>query len=107
MSLLGCFGTKDQDWVLNLNIGNVMHLMPLSLNDLTLHVDCSHELSRDAMLEKIILLTISYFCVGTELRFLSGMHEKRRPPGDLVEGNQERERLRLEKNYPKEESEKW
>lgn len=34
-------------------------------------MDNSHELSRDAMLEKIILLTVSYFCVGTELRFLN------------------------------------
>lgn len=38
---------------------------------MNLHVDNSHELSRDAVLEKIILLTVSYFCVGTELRFLN------------------------------------
>ena len=43
----------------------------MSLEELNLHVDNSHELSRDAMLEKIILLSVSYFCVGTELRFLS------------------------------------
>ena len=65
-------GVKDQDdWIFNLNIGNVMHLLPMSLEELNLHVDNSHELSRDAMLEKIILLSVSYFCVGTELRFLS------------------------------------
>ena len=51
--------------------GNVMHLLPMSLEELNLHIDNSHELSRDAMLEKIILLSVSYFCVGTELRFLS------------------------------------
>ena len=49
-----------------------MHLLPMSLEELNLHIDNSHELSRDAMLEKIILLSVSYFCVGTELRFLSG-----------------------------------
>jgi hypothetical protein len=43
----------------------------MSLEELNLHIDNSHELSRDAMLEKIILLSVSYFCVGTELRFLS------------------------------------
>jgi hypothetical protein len=66
-------GVKDQqdDWIFNLNIGNVMHLLPMSLEELNLHIDNSHELSRDAMLEKIILLSVSYFCVGTELRFLS------------------------------------
>ncbi len=49
-----------------------MHLLAMSLEELNLHIDNSHELSRDAMLEKIILLSVSYFCVGTELRFLSG-----------------------------------
>ena len=47
-----------------------MHLLPMSLEELNLYLDNSHELSRDAMLEKIILLTVSYFCVGTELRFI-------------------------------------
>jgi len=61
----------EDDWIFNLNIGNVMHLQPLSTEEMNLHVDNSHELSRDAMLEKIILLTVSYFCVGTELRFLT------------------------------------
>ena len=71
-------GVKDQedDWIFNLNIGNVMHLLPMSLEELNLHIDNSHELSRDAMLEKIILLSVSYFCVGTELRFLSSTTQK-------------------------------
>jgi hypothetical protein len=29
-----------------------------------------YELSKDSLLEKIVLLTVGYFCVGTELRFL-------------------------------------
>ncbi len=70
-------GVKDQDdWIFNLNIGNVMHLLPMSLEELNLHIDNSHELSRDAMLEKLILLSVSYFCVGTELRFLSASGAK-------------------------------
>ena len=52
-----------------------MHLLPMSLEELNLHIDNSHELSRDAMLEKIILLSVSYFCVGTELRFLSANNQ--------------------------------
>lgn len=72
-------GVKDaDDWIFNLNIGNVMHLLPMSLEELNLHVDNSHELSRDAMLEKIILLSVSYFCVGTELRFLSAQMAKQK-----------------------------
>jgi hypothetical protein len=53
-----------------------MHLLPMSIEELNLHIDNSHELSRDAMLEKIILISVSYFCVGTELRFLTALQEK-------------------------------
>lgn len=63
--------SDDDDWIFSLNIGNVMHLQPLQTEELNLHIDNSHELSRDAMLQKLILLTVSYFCVGTELRFLN------------------------------------
>ena len=76
-----------------------MHLLPMSLEELNLHVDNSHELSRDAMLEKIILLSVSYFCVGTELRFLSkqfsGKNQKEQGMEDL-EGNTESKKYRLE-----------
>ena len=48
-----------------------MHLSPLTLQEMNLHLDNSHELTRDALLEKVILLAISYFCIGTELRFLA------------------------------------
>lgn len=70
---------EQDDWIYNLNIGNVMHLLPMSLEELNLHIDNSHELSRDAMLEKIILLSVSYFCVGTELRFLSSNSKDTKP----------------------------
>jgi hypothetical protein len=73
-------GVKDSDdWIFSLNIGNVMHLLPMSIEELNLHIDNSHELSRDAMLEKIILISVSYFCVGTELRFLTALQDKQKP----------------------------
>ena len=61
----------QEDWIYNLNIGNVMHLAAMSLDELNYPADASHELNKDAMLEKIILLCTSYFCLGTEYRFLS------------------------------------
>ena len=69
---------QEDDWIFNLNIGNVMQLQPINIEEMNLHTDNSHELSRDAMLEKIILLTVSYFCVGTELRFLSHCEEEKK-----------------------------
>ncbi len=76
-----------------------MHLLPMSLEELNLHVDNSHELSRDAMLEKIILLSVSYFCVGTELRFLSAQMSKQKYKPVYGES--------LQTNYSLKDSELW
>ena len=72
MNLRNVLGIKhSDDWIFNLNIGNVMHLSPMNLDELHTKLELTHELNRDAMLEKIVLITVAYFCVGTELRFLS------------------------------------
>ena len=55
---------KNDDWIQLLNIGNIMYLSPLNY-------DPKYELLRDAILEKVVMLTVAYFCIATELRFLS------------------------------------
>ena len=62
---------KKDDWIQLLNIGNIMYLSPLNYEDLELDSDPKYELLRDAILEKVVMLTVSYFCVASELRFLS------------------------------------
>jgi hypothetical protein len=57
-----------------------MHLSAMNIDELNPSIDNTHELNKDAMLEKIILISVSYFCIGTELRFLSLNDEER--PGD-------------------------
>ena len=89
---------RYEDWILNLNIGNVMHLSPLGLQEMNLQLDNSHELTRDAILEKVVLLSIAYFCVGTELRFLSQNKKNKHDFKQLSESYQK---------YSKTESEKW
>ena len=32
--------------------------------------ETSHELCKDAMLEKIVLISVAYFCIATEMRFI-------------------------------------
>ena len=32
--------------------------------------EISHELCKDAMLEKIVLISVAYFCIATEMRFI-------------------------------------
>lgn len=81
-----------------------MHLLPMSLEELNLHVDNSHELSRDAMLEKIILLSVSYFCVGTELRFLSKQANNAKNPKQISDDPDESPES---KKYLLEDSEMW
>ena len=63
------------DWIFNLNIGNVMHLSTMNMDELYSRQETTHELNRDAMLEKVVLLTVAYFCVGTEIRFMSSRGE--------------------------------
>ena len=61
---------KKDDWIQLLNIGNIMYLSPLNYEDLELDSDPKYELLRDAILEKVVMLTVAYFCIATELRFL-------------------------------------
>lgn len=70
-------GLKSQDdWIFNFNIGNIMHLSPINFDDLNkVNIDIVNELSKDQMLEKLLYLTTAYFCIGTEVRFLSNIDE--------------------------------
>ncbi len=62
---------KNDDWFNLFNIGNIMFLYAMSYDDLDLDSDPKYELLRDAILEKVVMLTVAYFCIATELRFLS------------------------------------
>ena len=62
---------KKDDWIKLLNIGNIMYLSALNYEDLDLDSDPKYELLRDAILEKVVMLTVAYFCIATELRLLS------------------------------------
>ena len=48
-----------------------MHMTPMEIDALYYPSDPMHEYNKDAMLEKIILISTAYFCLGTEFRFLS------------------------------------
>lgn len=67
----------SEGWIHNLNIGNIMHLNPINFDDMhisflgeSLKKRTLPELSKDIALEKLVYLIVSYFCVGTEYRFL-------------------------------------
>ena len=83
LNVRNILGVKHQeDWIFNLNIGNVMHLAAMSLDELSYPTELSHELNKDAMLEKIILVCTAYFCLGTEYRFLAFKNPEKGPSND-------------------------
>jgi hypothetical protein len=58
------------DFVAMMNIGNIMQLTPMSIQDVMSNYDKEVELTREAMTEKVALLAAAYFCISTEKRFL-------------------------------------
>jgi hypothetical protein len=66
---------NQNEWVFNLNIGNIMQITPLTLHDFMSGNSVVNELSREFILEKICFLCVSYFCLGTEFRFLHQLSE--------------------------------
>ena len=74
---------KKDDWIQLLNIGNIMYLSPLNYEDLELDSDPKYELLRDAILEKVVMLTVSYFCIANELRFLSSNKSNNKTNGEF------------------------
>lgn len=66
----------EEDWIKFLNIGNIMYLSPISVDELDLESDPGCELLRDAVIEKIVMLSVSYFCLATEYKFISEDKEK-------------------------------
>ena len=66
---------NQSDWIWSLNIGNIMQVSPLTLQDVYSTTTLEYELSRELILEKICFLAVSYFCVSTELRFLCQLNQ--------------------------------
>ena len=61
---------NQQEWISNLNIGNIMQIQAFSMKDfMNLNRD-EGELNRENFLERLSILTVSYFCMSTEMRFL-------------------------------------
>ena len=71
LNVRSSLGVKNQlDWIFNLNIGNVMHLNMMREQELNARIENTHELTKDTMLEKVVLICSAYFCVATEIRFI-------------------------------------
>ena len=63
------------EWLYSLNIGNIMQIAPLTMQDFMSSTSLELEVSREFVLEKLCFLCVSYFCIGTEYRFLHQLQE--------------------------------
>ena len=75
------FNQKD-DWIKLLNIDNIMYLSALNYDDLDLESDPKYELLRDSILEKVIMLTVTYYCLANEIRTLAKEKNKNNINGE-------------------------
>ena len=62
--------------VASLNIGNIMQIQSLQLEDLVSMRRNEQELDRFCFFETISFLIVSYFCVSTEIRFIIQLKEE-------------------------------
>ena len=59
------------EWLMGFQIGDMMTIDYLNFNELKTRTGIDDEISTDLLLEKICFLTISAYCIGTEVRKLS------------------------------------
>ena len=59
-----------EDWIYNISISNIMNISPLKLQDLAISSEIAHEISKDALYEKVIMIVIAYFSIAVEYRFM-------------------------------------
>ena len=76
-------GTNKEDWLSNLNIGNIMYLSPLNDGDLDLESEPKYELLGDAIIEKVIFLSVSYFCIAMEMYQLAADKNNKKINGEF------------------------
>ena len=67
---------NQSEWILSLNIGNIMQITPVQLEDLASLRRNEQELDRFAFLETVSFLCVGYFCVSTEIRFIIQLREE-------------------------------
>ncbi|CAD8182405.1 unnamed protein product [Paramecium pentaurelia] len=67
-SILGVQNVEE--WIQSFNVSFIMHMTPLIHNEFSQQGEMLYEISKRMLLEKIIQLSISYFTIATELRFI-------------------------------------
>lgn len=63
------------EMISNLNIGNIMQIVPVRIEELLSVPRNETEFNRASFIDKISLLCVAYFCISTEIRFIIQLKE--------------------------------
>eukprot|EP00347_Sterkiella_histriomuscorum_P020259 403338486 len=80
---------KFDDWINNLEIGNIMHLNPITTQELMQNIGKHHEFQKDPMLKKLVLLSVSLFSIATEMRMMVQFDQKDKEVKDTLQNSSE------------------
>ena len=61
---------NQSEWFNGLNIGNIMQISPIDIEEFQCWRRNEQELDRTSFLSTISYLVVSYFCLSTEIRFI-------------------------------------
>jgi hypothetical protein len=73
-STLGLKTSDEDDWIQTFNIGNINDRAFTAHNFANFVLS---EIGKDTLLYKTLYIIVSYFCIGTELRFLSVLNSQK------------------------------
>lgn len=63
------------EWISNINIGNIMQIEPIKIDDFMSSCKNEYQLGRSSFINKISLLAVGYFWSSTEIRFILQLNE--------------------------------
>ncbi|EGR31517.1 hypothetical protein IMG5_107360 [Ichthyophthirius multifiliis] len=67
-SILGI--RNSYQWIEQFNIGSIMHMVQIQYDSFIYFDDIIYELSKKQLIEKMLFLSICYFTIATEIRFI-------------------------------------
>ena len=65
---------SKNNWIFHYSINEALTLVPISAKEIQQTYIAHYELSRDFMLDKTLLLSLTFFSVAAEIRFLRKVH---------------------------------
>ena len=79
-SILGV--NKMAHWIDEFNIGTIMHMSELAINDFEHTLPIEEYIFKDKLYETVIHCSVAHFTIATEMRFIESNKERERQEND-------------------------